>query len=75
MPILSKKNILHTLLVATMLKVSSCTFSNKSHSFDQNQNNHQLQLINIILKRYFKLRCTHYGKSEKLKGSGVNSQN
>jgi len=65
MSILSERNILNTLLVKTVRKVPSNIFSNTSHLFDQSYlNDHRLQLIKIILNKYFKSRCIHYSNSK-----------
>jgi len=65
MSIISERNILYTLLVKTVRKVPSNIFSDTSHLFDRScLNDHRLQLIKIIINKYFKPRCTHYGISK-----------
>lgn len=65
MLILAQKNILHTLLIKTLRKVPNNIFDNTTHLFDQNPlNDHRLQLIKIVLNKYFKTRCTHYANSK-----------
>jgi len=75
MSILSERNILHTLLVKTMRKVPNNIFSNTSHLFDQSYlNDHRLQLIKLILNKYFKSRCTYYGNSKNVNVKRIRSK-